>query len=195
MAKKIRSKGGVLKIGKIYPHGKGWRVRVKIAGKVKWGPLRSTEDAAKDDLWCLQRAGDRQGMQRLLAKLHRRIQQAKKEKSEEQKARRKLEKTQQKERQNQEKSKSERYITKKPIEQIRDPWLRELKMGLARAEEMNRRAEQEEKEDKQRQELEEELKWQRERTERRRECKDRPKPTKRQREALRDWLEQLSAAS
>ncbi len=83
MAKKMRFKDGMLKIGKVYPHRKGWRVQVKIAGKVERGPLRSTEKDAKDDLWCLQnRAGNRNTMKRNLATLRRQAQKAKKDKEE-----------------------------------------------------------------------------------------------------------------
>ena len=145
MAKKVRSKGGVLSIGKVYPHRRGWRVQLKIVDKVQYGPLRSSEGGANADLENLRKSGGRKEMQRLLAKLRHRIQQAKKEKSEEQKARQKLQKVQQKKRQKQEKNKPERLKRGPSIEEVKDPWLRELKIGLAKNRKMHKQAGQEEK--------------------------------------------------
>lgn len=102
MAKKIRSKGGVLNIGRVYPHRKGWRVQVKIF-KVRCGPLRSNQEDANTDLEILQRSGGRKEMQRLLTKLHRRVGQDKKNKKDEQKARQKLQTVQRKAEQEREK--------------------------------------------------------------------------------------------
>lgn len=137
MAKKMRSTGGELEIGKVYRHGKSWRVQVKILFKVHRGPSRSSEEAANADLENLRKSGGRKEMQRLLSKLRRRIQQAKKEKSEEEKARQKLQKVQKNEGQKQEKSEPERLK--------RGPSIQELKMKLARAREMKRRAAQEDR--------------------------------------------------
>ena len=193
MAKKIRSKGGVLEIGRVRQDRKTWRVQVKIFDKWCCGPSRSSAEAANADLDNLRKSGGRKQMQRFLAKLHRRVQQAKKEEVEEQKAKDKLHKFQ-KRKQKRGKSPPGRLKRGPQIQEIKSPWLREVKMKLASARELNKRSEEEDKEAAEREQLAEELEWKRERAQLRRESKDRPKPTKAQREAIRGWLEQVSEA-
>ena len=193
MAKKIRSKGGVLEIGRVRQDRKTWRVQVKIFDKWCCGPSRSSAEAANADLDNLRKSGGRKEMQRFLAKLHRRVQQAKKEKVEEQKAKDKLHKFQ-KRRQKREKSEPGRLKRGPQAEKIKDPWLREVKMKLANARELNKRDAEEDKKEAERKQLAEELEWKRKQAQLRRDSKDRPKPTKAQREAIRGWLEQLNEA-